>query len=330
MTTKPSSRSGAKAPVWDLDLDPTCGNGDVARAYRGFLEHIRAEKRYSHHTLDGYARDLTAFLHFVSHHLGGIAGLNDLASLKTADFRAWLARRAAQEMAKTSTARALSAVRSFFRWLDRQDLASNAAIATIRTPKLDRAVPKPLTASDAERTLDLAGSWTTEEWAARRDEAVLTLLYGCGLRISEALDLNRKDWAADQATVRVLGKGNKERLVPVLPAVQAAITAYLDLCPYGSDADDPLFYGLRGGRLNARTVQKLVQQLRHALGLPDSATPHALRHSFATHLLAGGGDLRAIQELLGHASLTTTQRYTEIDTGTLLMEYAKAHPRSGR
>ena len=318
-----------KAPVWDLDLDPTCGDGDVARSYRGFLDYLKSEKRCSAHTLDGYARDLTTFLHFISHHLGGIAGLQDLSGLKTADFRAWLARRAAQELAKTSTARALSAVRSFFRWLDRQDLASNPAIATIRTPKLDRAVPKPLSPADADRTLALAGSWSAEDWTARRDEAVLTLLYGCGLRISEALTLNRGDWAAEDGLIRVLGKGGKERLVPVLPVVTAAMADYLAKCPFGGAPGDPLFFGLRGGRLNARTVQKLVQQLRHALGLPDSATPHALRHSFATHLLAGGGDLRAIQELLGHASLTTTQRYADVDAEALLKEYSRAHPRAG-
>ena len=315
-------------PQWQLDLDPACGDSAVARSYRGFLNYLDSEKRYSNHTLDGYARDLTAFLHFMAEHLGGISRLKDLADLRTADFRAWLARRAQMGLAKSSTARALSAVRSFFRWMEREDLLSNPAVQTIRTPKLDKSLPKPLSEQDARQTLELAGSWTEESWVARRDEALLTLVYGCGLRISEALNLNISDWKAAQSdrALRILGKGEKERMVPLLPLVIDAVQDHLQKQPYPMTSDSPLFRGVRGGRLSARATQKLVQQLRNALGLPKSATPHALRHSFATHMLAGGGDLRSIQELLGHASLSTTQRYTDIDTNLLLSEYNAAHP----
>ncbi len=293
-------------------------------AWRAWLAH---ERRAAGHTIEGYQRDIDGFLGFVAEHRGGRVTLAVLGDLRTADFRAWLARRGAAGLKRSSTARALSAVRGFFRFLDRRGLAHNAAAAALRTPRQDRAVPKPLSVGDAARVLDQAGSFSDEPWIAKRDAAVLLLLYGCGLRIDEALSLNRDEAPMDDRLV-VRGKGNKERVVPVLPVVRAAVADYLRSCPFALEAGGPLFLGARGGRLNARIVQGLMQTLRAALGLPESATPHALRHSFATHLLGGGGDLRTIQELLGHASLSTTQRYTAVDAEGLMEVYEKAHPRA--
>jgi len=293
-------------------------------AWRAWLEH---ERRAAGHTIEGYRRDIDGFLAFVAEHRGGRVTLAVLADLRTSDFRAWLARRGAEGLKRSSTARALSAVRGLFRFLDRRGLVHNAAAAALRTPRQDRAVPKPLSVADAARVLETAGGFTDEPWIAKRDAAVLLLLYGCGLRIDEALSLNR-DEAPEGDRLVVHGKGRKERVVPVLPVVRAAVADYLKSCPFALEADGPLFVGARGGRLNARIVQGLMQRLRAALGLPESATPHALRHSFATHLLGGGGDLRTIQELLGHASLSTTQRYTAVDAEGLMEVYEKAHPRA--
>lgn len=314
-------------PAWELGLDPTAGDTAVAACYREFLNHLRVEKRYSSNTLDAYARDLGQFMHFMAGHLGGLPDLKSLERLQTGDFRAWLAARLRDDLSATSNARALSAVRSFFRWMQRNGHAVNAAIGSVRTPKTPKAVPKPLHEKDAREALRIAGDWASEGWAAKRDVALLTLLYGCGLRISEALNLNMGDWPKGDG-LRVLGKGNKERMVPILPIVRKAMDDYLAVTPFDRDSDAPIFRGLRGGRLDRGTAAKLMRQIRSVLGLPDSATPHALRHSFATHLLAGGGDLRAIQELLGHASLSTTQRYTDVDTERLMAAYNKAHPRA--
>lgn len=316
-----------KSADWELGLDPTAGDTAVARCYRAYLQHLRDEKRYSPNTLDGYARDLSHFLHFMAGHLDGLPKLKALESLRTSDFRAWLAARLRDDLSATSNARALSAVRGFFRWLERNNHASNAAIGSVRTPKTPKAVPKPLQETDAQEALRIAGDWAAEGWAAKRDIALLTLLYGCGLRISEALSLNIGDWP-DEDSLRVTGKGNKQRILPILPIVRKAMEDYLAANPFPPAPDAPLFRGVRGGRLDRGTAAKLMRQIRSVLGLPDSATPHALRHSFATHLLANGGDLRAIQELLGHASLSTTQRYTDVDTERLMVAYNKAHPRA--
>ncbi len=302
----------------------------LRRAIGQWYDQLAAERRASPHTLAAYARDLTAFLEFLSFHLGGPPGLAELAALKSGDFRAWLAHRTQAGLARSSTARALSVVRGFYRFLDREALAHNAAIGAIRSPRQKHAVPKALATAEMDDLLVAASEPerdTIEPWVAARDVAVLTLLYGCGLRISEALALNGRD-APDGDSLTVTGKGGKQRRVPVLPVVADAIAAYVALCPYRLDADGPLFVGVRGGRLNPRVVQGRVQTLRIQLGLPKEATPHALRHSFATHLLGAGGDLRAIQELLGHASLSTTQRYTDVDAERLLDVYAQAHPRA--
>ena len=304
----------------------------VVEAAHGWRRWLADERRASRHTIDAYGRDLAAFLAFLTGHLGGPPGLADLSALTTADFRSWLARRAGQERARTSTARAISVVRGFFRHLDRRGLAHNPALTALRTPRQHRAVPRPLSVADARAALDSAGALGPAPWIAKRDTALITLLYGAGLRIGEALALDRRDLPAEapggDAALVVAGKGGKQRVVPLLAVVRAAIADYLAACPYALPADGPLFVGARGGRLNAGVVQRGFRRLRGFLGLPESATPHALRHSFATHLLGAGGDLRTIQELLGHANLSTTQRYTEVDSESLLRIYDKAHPRA--
>ncbi len=292
-----------------------------------WLDWLAHEKRCSAHTLDAYSRDLGRFLGFLIDHLGYVPGLKDLANLQATDFRSYLAFRVNQGLSRTSTARALSSLRNLFRFLARRGLIENTAISTVRSPKIPRSVPRALDPVEAREVVTRAGDLPLEPWVGKRDVAIMTLLYGCGLRISEALALNRKDVTnlAAGDVLRITGKGGKERLVPVLAVVAEAITDYLSACPMERQA---LFLGLRGKRLNAGVVQKNMRHLRHQLGLPDTATPHALRHSFATHLLGGGGDLRTIQELLGHASLSTTQRYTEVDASHLNAVYRDAHPRA--
>ncbi|MGH6927259.1 MAG: tyrosine recombinase XerC [Dongiaceae bacterium] len=305
---------------------------DLSAAVEDWRHWLMHERSASPHTLAAYRRDLAAFLAFLSGHLGRPPTLADLARLTRADFRGWLAARSAVDLQPSSTARALSVVRNFFQFLARAGRCESAILGTVRTPRLPRAVPKALTAAEAAEAIDAAGDHAREPWIAKRDAAILALLYGCGLRLGEVLSLNRRDAPPAQdgeiATLVVTGKGRKQRAVPVLPAVAAAIGNYIAACPHGGDADAPLFRGARGARLNPRLVQLRLQEMRARLGLPESATPHALRHSFATHLLAGGGDLRAIQELLGHASLSTTQRYTDVDAAALLAVYDKAHPRA--
>lgn len=285
------------------------------------------ERRASLHTVENYGRDLVAFLDFLAGHLGEQARLATFENLKPADFRAWLAHRGSAGYARSSTARALSVVRGFLRYCERNDLAQCAAIGAVRTPKLPHAVPKPLGVADASELLDQAAELSQVPWIALRDTALLTLLYGSGLRIGEALGLKRHE-APTGGALRVTGKGRKERVVPILPVVRLAIVDYLAACPYDPGPSGPLFLGARGKALDPGIVQLQVRKLRVLLGLPESATPHALRHSFATHLLAAGGDLRTIQELLGHASLSTTQRYTEVETEQLIAVYEKAHPRA--
>jgi len=318
-------RGPAPIPLARYAVAPACR--EAIAAWQAWLG---GERRLSPHTAAAYGADLAAFLDFLAEHLGETPDLGDLAALRAADFRAWLARRAAGGGARSSAARAMSVLRSFFRFLDRRGLARNAALATVRTPKLPAAVPKALTESDAGAALDGAESEARLPWLGARDLAIFTLLYGCGLRLSEALGLARRDAPPAAGMLRVLGKGGKTRLVPVLPVVAEAVAAYLAACPYPLSAEGPLFLGARGGPLNPRLVQRRMAELRAAAGLPETATPHALRHSFATHLLAGGGDLRTIQELLGHASLSTTQRYTAVDAARLLAVYDKAHPRARR
>lgn len=308
------------------ELKPQWG-ADIADAHRRWREWLRSERRYSEHTLAGYDRDLSGFLDFMAGHLGQAPDFSSLAALRTLDFRSYLALRRNDGLGPASLARALSAIRGFFRFCERQGLFANAAVHGLRTPKQPHGVPKPLAVNEAVRSVEDVAILSDEPWVQARDVAVLTLLYGCGLRVAEALDLNRDQAPLGQALM-VKGKGGKERLVPVLPVVAQSVREYLALCPYELPGGGPLFLGVRGKRLNQRIVRAQMQKLRAALGLPASATPHALRHSFATHLLSGGGDLRTIQELLGHASLSTTQRYTEVDADHLLEVYRKAHPQA--
>ena len=301
---------------------------DAADAARAWLQSLRNERRMAAGTLEAYARDLGQFAQFMALHLGAPAGNLALAELAVSDFRAFLARRRTEGAESRTLARQLSSLRSFYRHAERRGLFRNAALSAIRAPKLPHAVPKPLSPEKAARVAraDALAAEESPAWVQARDQAVLTLLYGCGLRLSVALALTRAQ--AEAPVLTITGKGAKTRIVPVLPVAQAAVAQYLGLCPFALAETDPMFRGLKGGPLNARNIQLLVARLRGALGLPETATPHALRHSFATHLLANGADLRVIQELLGHASLSTTQVYTEVNRAHLLAQYRKAHPRA--
>jgi len=301
---------------------------DLAAAVAGWTSWLAQERRLSPHTVAAYDADLKGFLDFLTGHQGELPSLATLGAITPADFRAFLAHRASQDIASASRARALSVLRGFFRFLERRGLVQNQALALVRSPKLPRAVPKALNISDAARTLETIDAFASAPWMGARDTAILMLLYGAGLRIAEALGLTQAQAPRTPGTLTITGKGNKQRLVPILPVVAEAVAAYLDACPYRLGKRDPLFLGARGGRLNPRLVQRQMATLRASLGLPDTATPHALRHSFATHLLEAGGDLRAIQELLGHASLSTTQRYTALDAQRLARVYDQAHPRA--
>lgn len=275
-------------------------------------------------TVAAYGRDVGGFLGFLGTHLGGAPAPDDLAGIGQTDMRAWMAHERGRGLSPRSLARALSAVKSYTGWLGERQGWEATAILSARAPKFQKPLPRPLQAGAARKMLDTVDLQHAQPWIGARDVAVLTLLYGCGLRISEALSLRQSD-APLADVLRIRGKGNKERLVPVLPAAADAVDAYQRLCPHAPDADDALFLGVRGGPLNPRAVQKVMESARLQLGLPASATPHAMRHSFATHLLAAGGDLRAIQDLLGHASLSTTQAYTAVDETRLMDVYQSAH-----
>jgi integrase/recombinase XerC len=286
---------------------------------------LGAVRRLADNTLEAYGRDLDQFLVFLSGHTGGPVSVATLGEMRAADIRAFMAMRRADDLGSRSLARALSALKSFFRFLEREGVVATEALNVIRAPKQPKSLPKALTVIEAKRTITTTEELEHRPWIAARDMAVLSLCYGAGLRIAEALAIKRGD--LDAATLRVTGKGGKTRIVPLIDAVRASIEAYLGLVPFKLWPEDFLFRGVKGGVLSPRLIQLRVAQLRGALGLPPSATPHALRHSFATHLLGRGGDLRAIQELLGHASLSTTQIYTAVDTDRLLDSYRKAHPR---
>ena len=302
---------------------------DVATEISRWLGYLGAERRMSPKTLEAYQRDVGQFLDFLAGHLGGAPTLRQLAKLSPADVRAFMAARRGDGLSSRSLMRVLAGARSFARFLERNGKGKVGALSAVRAPKVGKTLPKPLPIAAAKRIADtgLRAGEEREPWIIARDTAVLSLLYGSGLRISEALSLKPKDLVAGDA-ITVTGKGNKTRMVPVLPQVAKLITDYVALCPLDLPDDGALFVGARGGQLSPRIVQLAMARLRGALGLPDTATPHALRHSFATHLLARGGDLRAIQELLGHASLSTTQIYTAVDSERLLEVYASAHPRA--
>jgi integrase/recombinase XerC len=319
--------SPAAAPIELASADDT-----LALAMTHWLTHLRAERRLSPKTLDAYARDLRQFLDFLCGHWGERVTPQRFAALEAVDIRAFMAMRRADDIAGRSLMRALAGLRSFGRFLEREGRGRVGALSAIRAPKVGKSLPKPIGMTAAKRLTDAderAGE-TREQWILARDAAVMALLYGSGLRISEALGLKRRDVpkAGEGDVLIVTGKGNKTRMVPVLQNVLQLVQDYVAICPHPLPANGPVFVGARGGPLNARIIQLTMERMRAALRLPDSATPHALRHSFATHLLSRGGDLRAIQELLGHSSLSTTQVYTGIDSERLLEVYRQAHPRS--
>jgi integrase/recombinase XerC len=314
-------------PLCAPDDDAVTG-GDLHDAVVAWLRHLAEDTGCSDHTIDAYGRDVRQFLGWLKRDLGRSLVIDDLAGLDVRRFRAYLAARRRAKLGDRSLARCTSSLRTFFRWLEAEHILRNRALLQISRPKVPHGIPKPLTIEKAAAVIeDAAGAHT--DWMAARDTAVLLLLYGCGLRISEALGIALRDAPIrGREVLRVIGKGNKERMVPVLPITQNAVARYLELCPFTLAPDEPLFRGAKGGPLNARTIQLAMEIMRNALGLPKTATPHALRHSFATHLLSAGADLRQIQELLGHASLSTTQLYTEVDRERLLAVYESAHPRA--
>ena len=327
-----SAGLNSAGPPADIILPPLVAAPDLAQQVARWHDWLAHERRSSRHTLAAYGSDLAQFCAFLSGHLGQAPSLADLGRLGRGDFRAWLAARSLDERAASSTARALSVVRGFFRWLARHELAENVALAALRNPRQPHSVPKALSAGEAGDAIEAVAELSDSEWIGRRDVAVLTLLYGAGLRIGEALSLRRgqvpRPGPDGGASLTVTGKGNKQRVVPLLPVVLAAIDDYLAACPWQGDAAAPLFRGARGGPLSPRLIQLSMAKLRPLLGLPASATPHALRHSFATHLLDAGADLRSVQELLGHASLSTTQIYTHVSVEHLKKVYEDAHPRA--
>lgn len=303
---------------------------DTAAEVGHWLTYLGTEKRMSPKTLEAYRRDVHQFLAFLTGHLGAPPTLKRLGKLTPADIRAFMAARRSEGLSSRSLMRQLAGTRSFARFLERNGKGKVDALSAVRTPKLPKTLPKPLPASAARAMTDagVRADEAREPWVLARDAAVLALLYGAGLRISEALSLKRSAVEGRPDALTVIGKGNKSRMVPLLPQVMLLIEHYLASCPYPPSPDGPLFVGARGGPLSPRIVQLAMASLRGALGLPETATPHALRHSFATHLLARGGDLRSIQDLLGHASLSTTQIYTAVDTERLLDVYNSAHPRA--
>lgn len=310
----------------------TCAAPDLAAEITHWLSHLRAERRLSPKTLEAYARDLRQCLVFLSEHWGGLVTLKQFAAIEATDVRAFMSARRADDIGGRSLMRALAGLRSFGRFLERDGKGKVGALSAIRAPKIGKSLPKPIQMSSARQMTDadIRAGENREPWIWARDAAVMALLYGSGLRISEALGLIRRDvpLPGKGDVITVTGKGNKTRMVPVLQNVLALVQDYVAMCPHAIAQDGPIFVGARGGPLSPRIIQLTMERLRGALGLPDSATPHALRHSFATHLLTRGGDLRAIQELLGHASLSTTQIYTGVDADRLLDVYKTAHPRA--
>jgi len=320
------ARSSAEAQLFSVAAK------DVLVELKRWLEFISAERRLSPKTVEAYARDVGFFLSFLTEHLGHAPKLADLSKLTPADIRSFLAFRRSNGVEARTLSRSLAAARSFARFLEREGRGKSDALSAVRAPKIAKTLPRPLDAASAMALTEAStrAYETREPWVLARDAAVLSLLYGAGLRIAEALSLTRGEipepGTADSITVT--GKGNKTRMVPLIPQITQAIADYIAICPFALAANEPVFRGEKGGPLSPRIVQLAMERMRGALGLPDSATPHALRHSFATHLLARGGDLRSIQELLGHASLATTQIYTQVDSTHLLEAYRAAHPRA--
>lgn len=303
-------------------ISPACRD-----ALQVWLESLSALAGRSENTANAYRRDVSDFLAFMTLHHSERQGLAALERISVSDMRAWMAQQRDSGVGARSLARKLSAVKSFYRWLAEREGFEPTAVLSTRAPKFTKKLPRPLAEDAARAMIETVELQSSSDWVAARDVAVVTLLYGCGLRISEALSLTGAD-APLPETLRIVGKGDKERIVPVIPAARQAVDRYLELCPHPQSATAPLFRGVRGKALNPRAIQGVMAKARMQLGLPATATPHAMRHSFATHLLSAGGDLRAIQELLGHASLSTTQAYTAVDTARLMEVYNRTHPKA--
>jgi integrase/recombinase XerC len=303
-------------------LSPAASN-----ALATWLDGQKALAGAADHTITAYRGDVVEFLSFMTLHSGQSQGLKALARITVSDMRAWMAHMRGHDVGPRSLARKLSAVKSFYRWLAEKEGYEPTAVLSTRSPKFQKKLPRPLAEDAARAMIDTVELQARDGWVAARDMAVVTVLYGCGLRISEALGLIGAD-APLPPVLRIVGKGGKERIVPVIEAAKTAVDRYVKLCPHEIEPDAPLFKGIRGGALNPRAIQKVMEQARLQLGLPATATPHAMRHSFATHLLSAGGDLRSIQELLGHASLSTTQAYTSVDTARLMEVYDRTHPKA--
>lgn len=301
----------------------------LSNALEDWLERARALNGASENTIKAYHADTLGFLSFMQNHHGQSQGLAAIARISVSDMRSWMASERGRGVSARSLARSLSAVKSFYRWLAEREGFEPTAVLSARAPKFQKKLPRPLEVDAARAMINTVELQSKEPWVAARDVAVVTLLYGCGLRISEALSLKGSDQPLPEV-MRIVGKGGKERVVPVIAQARDAVAAYVREFPYPIAPEDPLFRGTRGGPLSPRMVQKVVEKSRLQLGLPASATPHAMRHSFATHLLNAGGDLRAIQELLGHASLSTTQAYTAVDTARLMEVYDSAHPKASK
>lgn len=294
-----------------------------------WIAYLRDERRFAANSVEAYERDVAAFLGFLQGHLGGEPSGRDLATLEPRDLRAYLAhrRQGPDALADRSISRALAAIRSFYRYLERRHGLANARLSLVRGPKLKRPLPRPVSEKAARELIAEAEEDSSEAWIGARDAALITLVYAAGLRISEALALSGRDLPLPEV-LRIVGKGGKERIVPLLAAAREAVSRYAEICPFALQGETPLFRAARGGAMSPRMAQALMQRLRMRLGLPSSATPHALRHAFATHLLAAGADLRAIQELLGHESLSTTQGYADVEAKKILQAYVRAHPRA--
>lgn len=303
-------------------------DGYITSICEKFYTYLSTERSLSEHTVANYFQDLKSFSLFLTKHCGGLVTKDVLQNLTLGDFRAFLSDRLSEESGHRSNARALSTLRTFFKFLERHAGVTNDAIHLVKSAKFSKGLPKPLQIHETYDLIEAPNMNDEAPWVVARNQALFTLLYGCGLRISEALNLTLSDFQDSEDFLRIFGKGKKTRVVPLLPIVKDKVHAYLKICPFPQDSQSPIFLGSRGGQLSASVAQKTMRALKHMLGLPESATPHALRHSFASHLLGQGADLRSIQELLGHASLSTTQVYTEIDTLKLAEVYRTSHPRS--
>lgn len=302
---------------------------DLQDQFEKWQVYLKSEKFVSQHTLRAYRKDVQVFLNFLAEYSGKTPNLDTLSQVSIRDYRAWMSRQAMSGLKNSSRARALSGVKSFLRWMDKKGIMHNPALSIVRSPKIPRSLPRPLGRQQSLTITQMAGIHEKQDWVGLRNEALFTLLYGAGLRINEALSLNISDIPDDHNRgIRVMGKGRKERLVPLLSIVHEKLVHLIENMPFPHEKYAPLFRGARGGRLNQGVAQKAMRDVRNSLGLPETATPHALRHSFATHLLENGANLREIQELLGHASLSTTQIYAELDVASLMKVYKNAHPRN--